>query len=103
MAVANPAAAQGVDPYASDPPDLIALRDETRDYSSGTDPWQVWVCDVPDGSISITPTQAVNILSGTMVPYFQAVSEHQYAPAFAAAGTVVASQPSGWPSDPFRL
>lgn len=103
MVIANVAAAQPVDPYATDPLDLIALRDETRDYSSGTDSWQVWVCDVPDGSISVTPSQAVNILNGTMTPYFQGVSGNQYSPTFNAAGTVVATQPSGWPDDPFRL
>lgn len=103
MSFADAAVAQDIDPYGSDPLDLIALRDETRDYSSGTDPWQVWVCDVPDGSISITPTQAINVMSGTVVPYFQAVSGNRYAPAFVAGGTVVASQPSGWADDPFRL
>lgn len=102
LAVGNAAAAQG-DPYGSDPLDLIALRDETRDYSSGTDSWQVWVCDVPDGSIGITPTQAANIMTGTVTPYFQAVSGTRYAPAFVAGGTVVANQSSGWPDDPFRL
>lgn len=103
MVITNVASAQSIDPYATDPLDLIALRDQTREYSSGIDSWQVWICDVPDGSISISPSQAVTILNGSIVPYFQAISGNQYAPAFYAGGTVVASQPSGWPDDPFRL
>ncbi|HEY7563938.1 MAG TPA: S-layer homology domain-containing protein [Acidimicrobiia bacterium] len=99
----TPAVAQATDPYASDPLDLIALRDQTREYSAGTDPWQVWICDVPDGTVTISPAQAVSILNGALTPYYQSLSANQYAPTFTAGGTVLAVQNSGWPADPFRL
>ena len=46
-----PALAQ-TDPFGSDPLGLISFKDQTDSYSIGTDSWEVWVCDVPDGSVS---------------------------------------------------
>ena len=103
MLVATPAWAQEVDPYSSDPVDLIAYRDETRVYSSGTDLWEVWVCDVPDGSVGVTPSGVVSTLESTVRPYFEAISVGAYSPRFQFGGSVTASAASGWPGQPFQL
>lgn len=103
FALALPARAQTSDPYQSDPIDLIAYRDETRIYSSGIDNWEVWVCDVPDGTVSVTASAAVALFDSTVRPYFEAISGGAYSPRFVAAGRVVASQPSNWPDQPFRF
>ena len=97
-----PAAAQ-TDPYGSDPLGLISFKDQTDTYSSGTDSWEVWVCDVPDGSVPITPAQAADVLNASVTSYFQSLSANQYRPVFAAAGTVTAAAPSQWPDNPFHL
>ena len=99
-AQADPALA---DPFASDPLGLISFKDQTDTYSVGTDPWEVWICDVPDGSVAVTPAQAAGVLNVTVKSYFQSLSAGQYTPMFSPAGTVTASAPSQWPSSPFLL
>ncbi|MGQ0848290.1 MAG: S-layer homology domain-containing protein [Actinomycetota bacterium] len=101
LGVAKPAVAQEVDPYQTDPLDLIALRDETRTYSTGTDIWEVWICDVPDGSVAVTSGQASAVFAGSITPYFEAISGGIYSPRFVAGGTVTATSQSGWPANPF--
>lgn len=101
--IASPARAQTTDPYQSDPIDLIAYRDETRTYSSGADNWEVWVCDVPDGTVAVTAAAAAALFDSSVRPYFEAISGGAYSPRFVAAGRVVASQPSNWPDQPFRF
>lgn len=100
---AAPAFAQEVDPYLTDPIDLIAYRDETRVHSSGTDLWEVWTCDVPDGSVAISANVAVSIFESAVRPYFEGISGGVYSPRFRVGGAVVASQVSGWPGQPFSL
>ncbi|CAN5211175.1 hypothetical protein BH18ACT5_BH18ACT5_12990 [soil metagenome] len=101
LLLALPADAQTVDPYASDPVDLIALRDETRTYSSGADTWEVWVCAVPNGNVEVSPTGTVATLEASVRPYFESISGGAYSPRFRAGGTVTASSPSSWPDNPF--
>jgi S-layer family protein len=96
-----PVAAQ-IDNFGSDPLGLISFKDQTDTYSIGTDSWEVWVCDVPDGNVSITPAQAASTLNASVTPYFQSLSDSKYNPVFAAAGTVVAAAPSQWPDNPFN-
>ncbi|MGH8925341.1 MAG: S-layer homology domain-containing protein [Acidimicrobiia bacterium] len=103
LVLALPAVAQTTDPYQSDPIDLIAYRDETRTYSSGADNWEVWVCDVPDGTVAVTPAAAATLFNSSIRPYFETISSGDYSPRFVAAATVVASQPSDWPDQPFRF
>ncbi len=96
-----PASAQSVDPYASDPVDLIALRDETRTYSTGADTWEVWVCQVPNGIVSLTPATVTSTLEATVRPYFESISGGAYSPRFRAGGIITAPSPSAWPDNPF--
>ena len=97
-----PVSAQS-DNFASDPLGLISFKDQTDTYSMGTDSWEVWVCDVPDGSVAVTPVQAADVLNASATSYFQSLSNGQYVPTFSAAGTVVATSPSQWPDVPFSL
>jgi len=101
MSLSVPALAQTIDPYASDPVDLIALREETRTYSSGIDAWEVWVCQVPNGGVALTPAGVVSVLETSVRPYFESLSAGQYSPRFAAGGLVTAANPSSWPDNPF--
>jgi hypothetical protein len=103
LVVALPANAQTIDPYQSDPIDLIAYRDETRTYAGGLDNWEVWVCDVPDGTVALTPAATAALFESSIRPYFEAISGGAYSPRFVAAGKVVATQPSNWPDQPFRF
>ncbi|HKY48450.1 MAG TPA: S-layer homology domain-containing protein [Acidimicrobiia bacterium] len=91
------------DPFGSDPLGLISFKDQTDNYSIGTDSWEVWICDVPDGSISVTPAQAASVLNASLTSYFQSLSANLYSPVFTAAGAVTATQPSQWPDSPFRV
>ncbi|HUP15847.1 MAG TPA: S-layer homology domain-containing protein [Acidimicrobiia bacterium] len=97
-----PVSAQ-TDPFGSDPLGLISFKEQTDTYSIGTDSWEVWICDVPDGSVAITPAQAANVLNASVTSHFQLLSANLYSPVFAPAGTVIATQPSQWPENPFRL
>lgn len=91
------------DPLGSDPLGLISYKDQTDTYSVGTDSWEVWICDVPDGTVSITPAEATNVLNASVTPYFQSVSTNLYSPIFSAGGIVTATAPSEWPENPFHL
>jgi S-layer family protein len=102
LMAAAPALAQ-TDPFESDPLGLISFKDQTDGYSIGTDSWEVWICDVPDGTVSITPGQAASVLNTSVGPYFNALSTNLYAPTFSAAGTVTGTEPSQWPDNPFHL
>ena len=102
LLVAGPALAE-TDPYASDPLGLVSFKDQTDTYSIGPDSWEVWVCDVPDGNVSITPAQATDVLNAALGPYYNALSANLYNPGFTAAGIVTATQPSQWPDNPFHF
>jgi hypothetical protein len=83
--------------------DLIALRDETRTYSSGADIWEVWVCQVPNGGLGVTPEGVATILESTVRPYFESISGSAYSPRFRVGGLVTAASPSSWPDNPFAF
>ncbi|MFN2485461.1 MAG: S-layer homology domain-containing protein [Acidimicrobiia bacterium] len=101
LLLATPAVGQSIDPYASDPVDLIALREETQTYSSGVDTWEVWICQVPNGTVPLTAAGVVATLEGGVRPYFESISGGNYATSFRTGGVVTASSPSSWPDNPF--
>ncbi|MYB43919.1 MAG: hypothetical protein F4X74_03120 [Acidimicrobiia bacterium] len=71
-----------------DPAGLIADHRFARAYSVGADIWEVWVCDVADGSLGIDVVSTVALLNGETTPYFAWLSEGKYRPEFVAGGTV---------------
>jgi hypothetical protein len=97
-----PAAAQ-IDPYAGDPLGLVAWRDQTNNYSSGTDLWEVWICRSPGKTVGADLTQIVELLNAQITPYFSWLSLGFYSPQFVAGGVVTSSVPSTWPEQPFTL
>jgi hypothetical protein len=85
-----------IDPYAADPLGIIAYAEQSSAYSRGADDWEVWVCDVPDGSTPVLLDRIVADLNATVTPYFLWLSGGAYTPTFRAGGTVVATSNSGW-------
>jgi hypothetical protein len=87
---AGPAGAAG-DPYAADPLGLVPFIDTAqRVYSSGTDTWEVWVCDVANGDQTLDPAEVTATLNAEITPYFQWLSDGAYTPSF-VAGSIVES------------
>ena len=93
-------AAAQLDPYEADPLDLIAFHDQVQMYAGATDVIEVFVCDVPDGNVSVDLDNAVDEINSQLQPYFTWLSGAQYLPVFVAGSVVTASQPSGWPDSP---
>ena len=90
------------DAYQNDPSGLLAHLEQTRVYTSGTDTWEVWVCDVPDGSVDVTVGGVVSALESSIPSYFDWLSGHRYVPTFRVGGVVEAGRASEWPDTPFR-
>lgn len=95
--IAPLAASAQVDPYGADPLGLIAYQDQVQGYSLGSDVIEVFVCDVPDGEVTVDLSAAVAAINAQLQPYFTWLSGGAYLPAFVPGGTVTASGPSGWP------
>ena len=85
------------DPYSSDPLGLVAFAEHSRVYTTGTDRIEVFVCDVPDGAVSVDLANAVATINAGLQPYFSWLSGGVYQPQFIAGTTVIASRDSGWP------
>lgn len=100
--VVGPLPALGSDPYASDPLGLIAYTEQVRSYATGSDYWEVFICDVPDGSVQVDLAGAVSLFNQEVSPYFSWMAEGIYTPAFRPGMRLSASVDSGWPDDPFR-
>jgi hypothetical protein len=84
----GPANAAG-DPYAADPLGLVPFIDTAQQvYSSGTDTWEVWVCEVANGDVTLDPVTVTNTVNAEITPYFQWLSEGAYTPVFVAGGVV---------------
>lgn len=88
-ATANQAAQLADDAYGWEPLGVIAGSSELRMHSPGDDFWEVWVCDTPSGTVSVSPEQAAGILNGEVTPFYLWLSEGGYRPVFTAGGTVV--------------
>lgn len=85
----TPAATAQTDPYAADPLGLVPFIDTAQQvYSSGTDTWEVWICQVANGDTTVDLTATVDLLNTDMVPYWEWLSDGDYAPEFVAGGFV---------------
>ncbi len=87
MIPANPASAG--DPYAADPLRLVPFVDTAqRVYTSGTDLWEVWVCNIPGWTPVTSVSSAVAGLDTNLGPYFNWLSNGRYTVDFIVGGTV---------------
>ncbi len=78
--------------FDEDPRALIAGYNTTTHYSLGEDPWDVWVCDLPDAIMDLAPAEVVALFEEELVPYFEWLSRGRYRPVFRIGG--VAEAPS---------
>ena len=87
--VGSPAADAAGDPYAADPLGLVPFIDTAQQiYSTGTDTWEVWVCEVGNGDLGLDPGQVTATLATEITPYFEWLSGGQYSPEFVTGGIV---------------
>ena len=82
--------------YDGDPLGLIGAYDITTHYSLGTDVWDVWTCNVPEGTLDISPEKTVKLFNETIVPYFDWLSGGRYRPVFRIGGVIEADSFSNW-------
>lgn len=67
---------------------LIVGHRATGTYSVDVDTWEVWVCDVPDGTMEIDLASTVRLLNREITRYFGWLSGGRYQPRFVEGGTV---------------
>ena len=67
---------------------LIVGHRSTRTYSVDVDTWEVWVCDVPDGTTEVDLASTVVLLNREITRYFGWLSGGRYQPKFIEGGTV---------------
>ncbi len=79
-----------IDPFAADPLGLIAHADVLREFSLGAEVWDVWLCDVPIGDVTLTSTKIVSSLKRQIALYFRWLSNDRYRPEFVYKGDVAA-------------
>lgn len=80
------------DPLGSDPNGLVPFKDTVQEvYTSGTDVWEVWKCNVDDWNAQFSLTQTVNELNSTLGPYFDWLSDGAYTVDFVVGGTVTSN------------
>lgn len=89
------------DPYGADPLGVVAYAEQVRVYTGAVDVWDVFICDTPDGTVSIGLDTALLILDQQVRPYFSWLSGTRYEPRFRAGGIFTTSSNSGWETDPF--
>ncbi len=86
------AEAQAGDPYAADPLRLVPFADTTqRIYTSGTETWEVWVCNVPGWTGVTNVAAAVAGLDANLGPFFNWMSGSRYTTDFVIGGTVTST------------
>lgn len=82
------------DPWEADPLGLIAFQDEvSARYTSGLDVWEVWVCEVSDGTVPVDVPVTVDLLNDQVGPFFLTLSGGIYQPAFRVGGVVESPDP----------
>lgn len=91
MLAPTPAVAAG-DSYAADPHGLVPFIDTVQQvYTTGTDVWDVWICDVSPWDNPVDLTSTVANLNAELNSYFGWLSNGAYTTTFQAGGTVVSS------------
>ncbi len=78
------------DPYADDPHRLVPFSESVnRIYTTGTDVWEVWICDIPNWDTDLSLSATVSDLNTTISPYFDWLSGGSYTTDFVSGGTVI--------------
>ncbi len=77
-----------IDPFLSDPLQLVMYADIHRFYTLRDQVWNVWTCDTPSGEVEIEPSRLVDRLNRELTRYFDWISGGRYRPSFRLAGTV---------------
>ena len=80
--------AGSIDPFLSDPLQLVMYADIHRFYSLVDQVWNVWTCDTPSGEVAIEPSRLVDRLNREITRYFEWISGGRYRPTFRLAGAV---------------
>lgn len=91
LTASGPIAAQTTDDaYTADPLRLVPFMDTVQQvYTTGTDVFEVWICDVPDWDAGLVLEDVVANLNSALSVYFQWLSGDVYQPQFVAGGEVV--------------
>ncbi len=74
--------------YEDDPLGLVAAYKVRTHYSLDEDLWDVWICEVPDGTLQLSPEETVELLQAKIAPYFGWLSGGRYRPSFRVGGVV---------------
>ena len=83
--------------YDDDPLGLIAAYNITTFFSLDRDDlWDVWICEVPEGTLEFSPEAAVTRFEDEIAPYFDWLSGGRYRPVFRVGGTIEASSFDNW-------
>ena len=82
--------------YSDDPLGLVAAYNATTHYSLDEDVWDVWICEVPEGTIDISVDETVELLEAEVAPYFVQLSGGRYRPTFRVGGVIEAEAFDNW-------
>ena len=74
--------------YADDPLGLVPAYKVRTHYSLDEDLWDVWICEVPEGTLQLSPEETVELLQAKIAPYFDWLSGGRYRPSFRVGGVV---------------
>ena len=72
--------------YEADPLSLIAGYNLTTYYTLDEDLWDVWICEVDEGNLDLSPERAVNLLESEIVPLLRLAFGGPLPTSFRAAG-----------------
>ena len=83
--------------YDDDPLGLIAAYNITTIFSLDRDDlWDVWICEVPEGTLEFSPEAAVSRFEEEIAPYFDWLSGGRYRPTFRVGGTIEVTAFDHW-------
>ncbi|MDE0377463.1 MAG: S-layer homology domain-containing protein [bacterium] len=83
--------------YDDDPLGLIAAYNITTFFSLDRDDlWDVWICEVPEGTLEFSPEAAVTRFEDEIAPYYDWLSGGRYRPVFRVGGTIEATAFDNW-------
>lgn len=78
----------GADEDDLDPLGFVARHSLLKARSLGTDTWEVWLCEIPDVTLSVDLEATVNLYNREITPFFLWLSDGLYRPVFHEGGTV---------------